>query len=315
MKQILGLIMSIILLLTLAACGQKPEATEAPGAATAAPTEPATEAATEAPTEPEAVITDLEMDNTVLVDDENCTFSVQLASKNEHLGLTLDAQCVNKTDKNLYFTWNTVSVCGYMYDPLWAEQVPPNATLNSTIYIDTYQLEQYGITSVDEITFTLHIFDGDDFMAEPFVNEPFTIYPTGLNVETVQYPQRTAVGGEQVIADNDDLRFIIETVEEDNLSYTLRCYAENKTGTSLMFSWDGVTVNSMVIDPLWAIEVAPGKQAYSEITFYRSQFEENGIESVEEISFQLTVSDWENWEADYLLDERFTVRAEDFVVG
>lgn len=315
MKRILGLMMSIIMLLTLAACGAKPEATEAPDAATAAPTEVATEPTTEMPTEPEVVITELDMGESVLVDDENCTFSVQLASKNEHLGMTLDALCVNKTDKTLYFTWNTVSVCGYMYDPLWAEEVAPGASLNSTIYIDTYQLEQYGITSVDEITFTLYIFDGEDFMAEPFVNEPFTIYPTGLNAESVEYPERASVGGEQVIVNNDDLCFIIESVEDDSIFYTLHCYAENKTDTSLMFSWDGVTVNGTAIDPLWAIEVAPGKQAYSEITFIYSQFEENSIESAEEISFRLTVSDWENWEADYVLDERFTVRAEDFVVG
>lgn len=313
MKRISGLLMSILLLLTLAACGAKPEAAEAPAAPTT--TEAPTQAPTGAPAEPEEVVTALDMDESVLVDDENCTFSVQLASTNEHLGMTLDALCVNKTDKTLYFTWNTVSVCGYMYDPFWAEEVAPGASLNSTVYIDTYQLEQYGITSVDEITFTLYVFDAGDFMAEPFVNETFTIYPTGLNAETVQYPQRAAVGGEQLVADNGDLRFIVESVEDDGTFYTLRCYMENKTASSLMFSWDSVTVNGTAIDPLWACEVAAGKQAYSEVTFWHSLLEEHGIGSPEEIGFRLTVSDLENWEAENVLDEEFSVRAEDFVVG
>ena len=316
MKRMIGLILSIILLVSLAACGAEPETTQAPETPTTAVTGAPTEApATEAPTEPPVVITEMDMGEAVLVDVENCTFTVRLASANEHLGVTLDAVCANKTGQPLIFAWNTVSVCGFMYDPFWAQEVAAGETVNSTVYIATYQLEQYGITSVDEITFTLYIFDSEDFMAEPYVNDVFTIYPTGLTADTVVYPERAAVGGEQVVTDSDGVAFIIESFENDAGTCTLRCYLNNRTDAALMFAWEDVTVNGIAIDPMWAAEVAAGKQAYSEITFYSSQLEENGITDIGQIDFRLVVSDLEDWEAENVLDQAFTFRAEDSIVG
>lgn len=313
MKRMIGLILSITMLLSLTACSAEPEApeTEAPTAVTDAPTEEATEPPTEVPN----VITPLGMEESVLVDDENCTFSVHFASESEYVGMTLDAVCTNKTDRTLMFTWNTVSVCGYLYDPLWAEEVAPGESVNSTVYIDTFQLEQYGITSVDEIEFTLYIFDSADFMAEPFVNEVFTIYPTGLSADTYVRPERVSAEGEQVIADNGDLTFIIESAQWDGDAYTLRCYLRNRTNTALMYAWEDVAVDGCAIDPVWAVEVPAGKQAYSDITFYRSQLSKNGIEEPEQIDFRLTVTNLEDWEADAILDETFTFRPEDCAVG
>lgn len=310
MKKLFALALCAMMLFSLAACGEAsaPE-TEVPTVATAAPTA-APEAETEAPTEAtEAVVTTMSMEETVLVDDESCTFTVSLAAENAHLGMTMDAVCANKTDKTLYFTWNSVSVCGYMYDPLWSEQVAPGETVNSVVYIDTWQLEQYGITSVDEIEFTLFIFDSGDFMAEPFVNEVFRIYPTGLSAETFAYPERAAVRGEQVIVDNEDIAFIIEPIREDTETVTLRCYLSNKTESVLLYAWDSVSVNGCAMDPLWSAQVAAGKQAYADITFYRADLAANGIGLVEEVTFRLTAADAEDWEAEPVLDGEFTYQA------
>ena len=314
MKRITGLILSLILLLSLAACGGSPEATEAP-ATQPAVTEAPTEAATEAPTEPDETMPALEMEETMLVDDENCAFSIHFASLNAYTGMELEGVCVNKTGKTLIFSWNNVSVCGYVYDPLWSQEVAPGETVNCSISIDTYQLEQYGVTSVDEITFTLNIFDSEDFMAEPYVDSVYTIYPTGLNAETVVYPDRVSVGGEQVVTDSEGVDFIIESFEDETNAYVLRCYLGNRTDIALMFAWEEVTVNGAAIDPMWAAEVPAGKRAYTEISFPRSQLEENGIEEVEQIDFRLVVSNMEDFEAENVLDDTFTFRAEDSIVG
>lgn len=316
MKKWFALALTAMMLLTFAACGggKDAPATEPTVIATEAEV-PVTEAPTQAPTEEPEAITATNMDETVLLDDENCTFTVSLASENAHLGMTLDAVCTNKTDGTLMFAWNGVSVCGYLYDPLWAQEVAPGESVDSIIYIDTWQLEQYGITSVDEIQFTLNIFDSEDFMAEPYANDVYTIYPTGLDANSVTYPERAAVGGEQVITDRSGVDFIIESFEDDGTTYTLRCYLRNRNEMALMYAWENVTVNGCAIDPMWAMEVPAGKQAYGEITFLRSDLEENGIQDVEEIEFRLSVSDLEDWEADPILDEVFTFRTEDSLVG
>lgn len=316
MKKMIVLVLAA-LMLTLAACGERgaepdtvPETILETIPATAAPAETAVPE-TEAPTEPPVVIAPMEMDESILVDDENCTFSVKLASTNEHLGVTLDAVCVNKTDKNLMFTWNTVSVCGYMYDPMWSEQVAPGETVESVVFIDTYVLEQYGITSVDQIEFTLNIFDMEDFMAEPFFNDTCVIYPTGADADAYAAPQRVSAPGEQVIADNEALTFIIESIREDGENCVLRLYLRNKTEQSLFYVWDGVSVNGSAMDPLWSAEVAPGKQAYSEITFRGADLAAGGIEEVEQIDFRLIVSG----EEEMVLEESCSCRTEDSALG
>ena len=305
MKRIFVLMLSILMLLNFAACGKSTE--EPKPDATVSATIPAesTEAPTAAPTQPP--VTAVDTDKNTLVDNENAAFSIIRVENNAHMGMQLQVQCVNKTDRTLLFSWDMVSVCGFMYDPFWAEEVAAGKTANSTIYLDTYQLAKMDVESVDEISFTLRIVDSENWMEAPLVEEAFTVYPTGLNADTVQMPNRAPTDGQVVIADNEDLRFVIEWADsEDASAYTVYVYAENKTDRNLLYAWDLVSVNGFMIDPFWAVSVSAGKKACSEVTFYRSDLEANGITDISQIEFRLLVSDYDDWEADYLLEETYT---------
>lgn len=313
MKKMLTLLLCFAVLLSFAACGGSKDSgtvdatasATIPVAQTQEPTQAPTDAPTEAPTQPPVV--SAMMGETVLVDQDQATFSITKVENNDHVGMQLHVQCINKTDRALLFSWDMVSVCGYMYDPLWVEEVAGGKTANSTIDFDTYQLEQMGIDSVDEISFTLRIVDSENWMEDPIVQQAFTIYPTGLNADTLQLPQRKPTEGQVVIADNENLRFVIEKADAKNASgYVLSVYMENKTDRNLMFSWDRVSVNDYMIDPFWATSVTAGKKACAEITFYRSDLESNAIEAVKNIEFTLLVSDYDDWEADYLLKNTYT---------
>ena len=303
MKKITALLLSILMLLSLTACG----GTDAPAPTntTAAPemtvpTEPK-------PTEPPASQNLLGNDVIQLVDNDDAAVHIIKIENNAHTGMQLRLQCENKTDRTLLFSWDMVSVCGFMYDPFWAEEVAAGKTVNSTIYLDTYELEQMDVTSVDEISFTLRIVDSENWMEEPLLEEPFTIYPTGLSADTLVLPSRAPTEDQVVIADNEDLRFVIEWAdEEDTSAYTASVCMENKTDRNRMYAWDLVSVNGLMIDPFWAMSVAAGKKACSEITFYRSDLAENSIGEVSDIEFTLLVSDYDDWEADYLLEETYT---------
>lgn len=301
MKKLITMIMAAALLLSLAACS---------GGAQEQPTTPVvtqpheTTPTTPMPTDPPEI--PMEMGETVIVDDENCTFTIKSATQNAHVGMTLEVLLENKTDKTLLFTWNNTSVNGFMHDPFWAEEVAAGKKANSTIYFDTYQLEDYGVESVDEIEFTLYVYDSDDFMADPYVNEGFTIYPTGLSAETMVYPDRMPKEGETVIVDGEEVTFIIENAAVDGSFYDLRCYIANKTDKNLMFSWDDVSVDGFMIDPLWAATVGAGKQAVTEISFLRSDLTDNDITEPAEIEFKLSVSDYDDWMADPVLAQVYT---------
>lgn len=114
---------------------------------------------------------------------------------------------------------------------------------------------------------------------------------------------------EIVLADNDDVTVKIVAVEEDNLwGYTLKAFLENKTDKKLMFTMDNVSVNGFMCDPFWATVVDSGKKANDDISFSDSDFEKNGIEAVEEITFTLRIYDNDDWMADDIFNETITIK-------
>lgn len=309
MKRIISLLLCVIVLLSLAACGSSEETAPTDAIATASPTTPVTVptvAPTVASTEPPALSAP---DIIQLVDSDDVTVLITKIENNEHLGMQLKIQCVNKTDRALIFSWDKVSVCGFMYDPYWAEEVGPGKTVNSTIDFDTYALEKMGILSVDEISFTLRVFDSENWMEEPLVQMPCTIYPTGLSAETVRFPVRAEIPGQVTVVDDENVRFVIEWADEEDTSvYTVHVYMENKTDRNLMFAWDMVSVNNMMVDPFWATVVPAGKKACATVNFFRSELADNGITDVKNIEFTLLVSDYDDWEGGNLLENNFTYR-------
>ena len=307
MKRLILMALCLTLVLGLCACGSKPAPATEPAPAPTIPAEtPTTPAPTEAPTEAPA---DYSLSDQVLVDNENCTFTVTGTEFNDHLGLQIHVLCENKSGRPLMFSWNNVSVCGFMYDPLWAEEVAAGKKVNTTIGIDTFALEQMNVDSVDAITFDLQVQDSEAFMEAPVVNERFTIYPTGKQPDQVVFPEYRHTEQETVIVDNGDVTFIIMNVDDELAEYyTLNCYMANHTDKNLMFFWDDVSVNGFMVNPFWSLSVAAGKQAYAEIIFFRSDLDQQDIEVVQDIEFRLQVSDSDDWEADYLLDQVYTFK-------
>ena len=188
MKRLPALLLSALLLLSMTACGGTDS--PAPTDATASTTVPAevttpTEAEVTEPSTPENLLGN---DIMQLVNNEDVAVHIVSIENNAHTGMQLRIQCENKTDRALLFSWDMVSVCGFMYDPFWAEEVAAGKTANSTVYLDTYELEQMDVTSVDEISFTLRVVDSENWMEEPLVEEACTVYPTGLNADTLVLP-------------------------------------------------------------------------------------------------------------------------------
>lgn len=311
MKQMISLMLALLALASLTACGVETPAPTRP-APTAAPTEPVTDAPTAQPTlDPtELPVETFPADAVPLVDDAHCAFTVLGVSQSAYAGMELRVLCENRTDAPAVFAWDAVSVCGYMYDPMWSLTVPAGETLTGTVAIDTFTLEQCGVTSADEISFRLSVFDAENWMDALYVYDTFTVYPTGLSAETVTYPVRPLLPGETTILDGSSgLIFRLGPSDEDGAGdYVLPCYVENNTDKTVMFSWDAVEVDGLVVTPAWSVTVAPGKRAVSEIAIPGGELADAGIETVEKIVFTLIVSDYDDFSDGYLVDSIFTYR-------
>lgn len=247
---------------------------------------------TKAPTKPSYTIK-----NETIVDNDMCIFRIVEASEDSFWGFKLKVYCENKTsDKTMMFSIRDVSVNGYMADPYFAEEVAAGKKSNDDVSF--FDLEDIGVTTPEEITFTLSVYDSDDWSADDFVTSTYTIYPTGLSKDSVTVPNRRTTATEQTMVDNDKASFIIlEAKVDDFWGYTLYCYLENKTDKTLMFSWSDVSVNGFMVDPYWADEISPGKRAYAKIDFSDTDFEKNSITTVEDIEAVLRIYDSSDWDS------------------
>ena len=135
---------------------------------------------------------------------------------------------------------------------------------------------------------------------------PTTDAPTTVPETTV--PETTAPFAEVTLVDDESCTVIIKGYDENALlGYGVNVFLENKTDKELMFSVSEVSVNGFMCDPFWGATVSAGKKANEQITFFASDFESNGIETVEEITFTLKVYDNGDWLAGNLVEKSFTV--------
>ncbi len=133
--------------------------------------------------------------------------------------------------------------------------------------------------------------------------------PAGSSSSTQDSTKPSGSSKEVVLVENENITVKVTGTQEDALwGYTLKVYLENNTDKELMFSVDDVSVNGFMCDPFWAATVSAGKKANEKITFSEKSFQENGIEVVEEITFTLHVYDSNDFTADSVLKETFTVK-------
>lgn len=247
--------------------------------------------------------TDNKINNQVLVNNNDCIITITEAYNDSIWGFTLKVLSENKTsNKKLMFSLETAVVNGYEVDPLWVESVEAGKKSNSEITFSSSILKDCGITSLDKIELYIRVYDYDDWFADEFVDDKFTVYPTGLSEQDIKSPDRPSREKEYVVVNDENCTFIIlETYDDSIWGYSLKCYLENKTNeTEFMFSFDDVSVNGFMIDPFWAKSLMPGSKTVSSISFSNSDFEDNGITDVSEIEFLLRVYD-----DNYILEDDF----------
>lgn len=113
----------------------------------------------------------------VLAENDAVSVTVTGFTQDPIWGYTVQLFLVNKTDKSVMFTVEDASVNGFMADPLYAASVGPGNCAFSTMSWSDSTLEELEITKVEELEFTLRVYDEADWMAEDLLNTVVTLTP------------------------------------------------------------------------------------------------------------------------------------------
>lgn len=318
MKKLLALILTLLLVFSVGACGfsstetptiqgdmntskdsglngdEMPESTE-----TAAKLESKDTAAKS---------NEITFEEMIVVDNDDCTIKITGIDPDNIWGYSLNAYFENKSsDKTYMFSVQDAAVNGVVSDPFFATEVSPNKKLNDDINFMDDTLEDNGIIEFSDIEITFKVYDSDDWMADPVALETVHVYPFGK--ENASTFVRESQSTDNVLFDDENVSVIILNYTEDPLwGYTINLYLVNKTDRTLMYSVDDASVNGYILDPFWAKEVQPAKVAFTSLSWSDTQLEENGITEVEEIEMLFRIYDSEDWFADSLLEEIVTLK-------
>ena len=174
-RKILSMIAVAALVFTMTACsstGSDAETGTDPITTTTTPAQPPLPTTTVPPE-----TTTPRFEEITLVDDKNCTVIIKNIDLDALFGYTLNVFLENKTDKELMFSVDKVSVNGFMCDPFWASAVSAGKKANEQIHFSESDFKTNGIKEVTDISFTLNVYDNADWTADYLLEETFTVTP------------------------------------------------------------------------------------------------------------------------------------------
>lgn len=225
----------------------------------------------------------------ILLDDKGVKITAKSLDKSGWLGPELKILIENNSGKTLNVQTRNSSVNGYMVDTSLYEDVADGKKVNSSITFLNSDLKRAGIETIADMEFSFRVTDED--WDEYLETDPIVVKTTAA--ETYDYTYN--MPGD-VIYDADGIKIVFSgSTTSDWLGEGVTFYAYNGSDKSINISDQDASVNGFMIDPLLYFEIEPGKYAVENMTFTETDLEENDIDKITDIEFNIRISDGETW--------------------
>ena len=237
-----------------------------------------------------------ELAETVIIDNELCAVTVTGLEEDRIWGTQLKLCLENRSaDKTYMFSLSDMAVNGVAADAFCAETVAPGKKSNATVTLFGNDFDLDDIGGLTDIYLSFRVYDSDDWLADEAGSAALHLYPYGEE-NAVRY-EREPMPGDVVLADTGDVKVIMTGTNDGGLlgGCGVELYLVNGTDKALTFSADDVSVNGYMVDPFWAKSIGAGQVGFSEMTWFSSTLEENGITEVDEIELRLRAYDSNDW--------------------
>lgn len=296
MKKILALLLAVVLVMSLAACGStSSEEVKKPSDVSAIrdgeqKIPVASPEATVDANQP-STITEATIAETVLVDEQGVKITAKSLDAGALFGPELKLLIENNSGKNLTFQCRESSVNGYMVDTMMSVEVVDGKKANDELTFMDSDLEACGIKTIADMEFSFHIFTTED-------------WETYLDTEKIQIKTSAAEGYTYIFDDSGDLAYegngvkvVVKGLSKDTSIFgpSVVVYIENSGDEDVTVQTRDVSINGYMVNAMFSPEVGAGKRAVDTITFLSSELEENDITEVQdiELSFHIfTSKDW-----------------------
>jgi hypothetical protein len=145
---------------------------------------------------------------------------------------------------------------------------------------------------IQKIEFFFTVYDSATW-AEIFVSDVVTVHTNASD----SYVQAFDAAGE-VVVNYNGIRVIIQGLDKTDSLWgrDVKVLVENDSGKAIAVqTWD-VSVNGIMIMPIYSSEVPDGKVAYGRMSFMQSDLDDNDIDSIETVVLTFHIYDPYSWD-------------------
>ncbi len=227
----------------------------------------------------------------IIFDEGDITITAKSIDYDNWYGPSLIILIENNSSTSVTVQTRNSVINGYMIDSLVSEQVAPGKKSVTDISFSASDMELCGITEVQDIEFTFHIFNSDTW--DTIIDSS----PILLTTDVTGYTQVYDDSG-LVLYDEDGIRIIAKN--EVRISSTtgldVFVYIENNTDHNITVQTRDESVNGFMTSAIFSCDVLSGKKAVDDISFMQSSLDENGITDIEEIELRFHIFDSDTWD-------------------
>ncbi len=214
------------------------------------------------------------------------------------MGPELKILIENDSSSDVTVSLDDVVVNNYMMSGFLYETVAAGKKSNTSFSIYDSSLANAGIENIGKIELYFSLVDPNSYN---------TIYESDLiEIKTSLFGEMDETPNDlgKELVNQNGIRIVGKYFNKNSIwGNSVVLYIENNTDRNIMVSADDISVNGFMITALFAEGVRPNRKAIGVMYLSSGDLEENGIETVEEISTKFEVYDADSYRAILQTDE------------
>lgn len=197
----------------------------------------------------------------------------------------------NNTDKTITVGCTALIVNNYMISDLFASEVAAGKKANEVMYLLSDELEAAGIDNVGQVEIYFHVFESST-LDNIFDSDCVTIKTSEFdNMDTKPNDGGTELYNEKGI------RIVGKAVDENSFwGKAILLYCENTSGKNVGISVEEMSINGLMMTPMFSMNVYNGKMAIDDITILSSELEKNGITEIDKVELKFHIYDVDTYD-------------------
>lgn len=266
LKRLWLLLLVAALLLGISACGNKAA-------------EPAQE---------ETLVTD----PITLVDETALVVRVLKIEPEAEAGYTVSVMVWNKTDMDLKFFFDNLTVNDLLYGQRFQLEVKAEQKGLLRITLDTDKLQKYNLTKVTKMAFRFYAKNTDPLYDDMFFDQTLSVFPLG---EAAYKPYQRLPGEADVtLLDNEYCSVTFVDVISNDTDFLCTVYVENKTDKNLLLIGKKLMINesSRLYQEL---SINPGIKSYETIFISKDTAGVLDFEAIQSLTGEVQIYDWAHY--------------------